>query len=106
MNSPEETEGTASKRFVSGRLFERPLELEENQILPVYYAVSGFGSAEADTIIDAEASGGGGMAIPLGAYVREGEQIRFRPNPISLSIVLLPLAVLGCGLVKALARRI
>ncbi|MFT4135884.1 hypothetical protein [Microbacterium sp.] len=58
------------------------------RIVPVALAWSGFGAGE-----DKEGSnggGGGGVSIPLGAYIRRGDDLRFEPNLVSLVAVAIP----------------
>lgn len=35
--------------------------------------------------------GGGGYALPIGAYVRSPDGVRFRPNPVAMIVVSVPL---------------
>ncbi|MBB4138990.1 hypothetical protein [Microbacterium invictum] len=58
------------------------------RIIPVALSWSAFGAGE-DT---AENGGGGGagLAIPVGAYIRKGDDLRFEPNLISLLAVATP----------------
>lgn len=57
-------------------------------LIPVALTWSGFGAGE-DT--GGSAGGGGGsVAIPVGAYVRKGDDLRFEPNLVSLLAVAVP----------------
>ncbi|MFV0254153.1 MAG: hypothetical protein ACK5H2_12570 [Beutenbergiaceae bacterium] len=56
-------------------------------VVPVALSFYGFGAGEDG---DASGGGGGGTSIPIGAYVRRGENLRFEPNPIPLALVGIP----------------
>ena len=58
------------------------------RLIPVALTWSGFGAGE-DTSGNA-GGGGGGMAIPVGAYIRRGDDLRFEPNLVSLVAVAIP----------------
>lgn len=58
------------------------------RIVPVALAWSGFGGGS-----DEEGNGGGGAGgyvVPLGAYVRRGDDLRFEPNVVSFLAVAIP----------------
>ena len=69
------------------------------RLIPVALTWSGFGAGE-----ESGGAGGGGVgavAIPIGAYVRKGDDLRFEPNLVSLVTVGIPFVwVAG----RALAR--
>ncbi len=70
------------------------------RIVPVAVTWHGFG-AGSESSDGASGGGGGGFSAPVGAYVRQGDGIRFEPNIISLVAVGIPFVwVAG----KALAR--
>lgn len=73
-----------------------------HEILPVALAAFGFGGGQGSG--DAPASGespagrsegsgggGGGYAVPVGAYVATPDGLVFRPNPVTLVAVAVPL---------------
>ncbi len=63
-------------------------DLDGIRIVPVALTWSGFGGGE-----DEAGNGGGGggsVAIPVGAYIRHGDQLRFEPNIVSLIAVSIP----------------
>lgn len=67
-------------------------------LIPVALAWTAFGANE-----DGDNSGGGGAgtAVPIGAYIRKGDDLRFEPNLVSLVAVGIPFVwVAG----RALAR--
>lgn len=58
------------------------------RLIPVALTWSGFGGGE-----DVEGNGGGGgggYSIPIGAYIRRGDDLRFEPNVVSLLAVAIP----------------
>lgn len=71
--------------------FGAPQEVDGVTFVPVALAFTGFGGGEDGE--QAGGGGGGGLAIPVGAYVRQGEGLRFEPNIISLLAVTTPLVV-------------
>ncbi|MET0782917.1 hypothetical protein [Orlajensenia leifsoniae] len=82
--------------------------LDGHEILPVAVVVFGFGGGEgsgdipdADKRGEGSGGGGGGYALPIGAYVGGPDGPTFRPNPIAMMAVAIPL-VTAIGL--ALAR--
>lgn len=75
------------------------------ELVPVAIVSYGFGAGDGGTQADPDASGsgggGGGSSIPVGAYIGGPDGLRFRPNPIAVMAVAIPLVwVTG----KALAR--
>lgn len=69
------------------------------RLVPVALSWSGFGAAEDES--GSSGGGGGGFSIPLGAYIRRGDDLRFEPNIVSALAVGIPFVwVAG----KALAR--
>ncbi len=58
------------------------------RIIPVALAWSGFGGGSDDT--GSGGGGGGGYVIPLGAYIRKGDDLRFEPNLVAFLAVGIP----------------
>ncbi|MFT4213121.1 MAG: hypothetical protein QM626_14750 [Microbacterium sp.] len=58
------------------------------RIIPVALSWSGFGGGTDDS--GNTGGGGGSYTVPLGAYVRKGDDLRFEPNLISLLAVGIP----------------
>jgi len=54
-----------------------PIQVEGVTLVPVALVQYGFG-------------GGGGLSIPIGAYVKSGNTVRFDPNVVSLLVVAIP----------------
>jgi uncharacterized spore protein YtfJ len=69
------------------------------ELVPVALVAYGFGAG--DTEEYGSGGGGGGSAIPLGAYIGGPDGVRFRPNPIALLAVSIPvIGTLGWALAK------
>jgi uncharacterized spore protein YtfJ len=65
-----------------------PREIDGVTIIPVALTATGFGGGS-DTSGNG-GGGGGGYSIPVGAYVRRDEDVRFEPNIIALLAVGIP----------------
>ena len=67
------------------------------RMIPVAVVCNGFGGGSDD---DGNGGGGGGAwAVPLGAYIRRGDDLRFEPNIIALLVAAIPFVwVAGRGL--------
>ncbi|GAA1691840.1 hypothetical protein GCM10009808_06090 [Microbacterium sediminicola] len=58
------------------------------RIIPVALSWTGYGGG---SDVDGNGGGGaGGAAIPVGAYIRRGDDLRFEPNLVSLLAVAIP----------------
>jgi uncharacterized spore protein YtfJ len=74
-------------------------------LIPVAFVTYGFGGTEGSGRIGT-GGGGGGVAIPLGAYVTRDGSMVFRPNPIALLAMVTPLiGALGFAVSKIIAVR-
>lgn len=58
------------------------------RLIPVAVAWSGFGGGSDDA--GNGGGGGGSWAVPVGAYIRRGDDLRFEPNIVSLLAVAIP----------------
>jgi len=58
------------------------------RLIPVALSWSGFGGGSDDA--GNGGGGGGGWSVPLGAYIRKGDDLRFEPNLVSLLGVAIP----------------
>jgi hypothetical protein len=65
-----------------------PQDVDGVKFIPVAVTWSGFGGGSDD--VGNGAGAGGGWAVPVGAYVRRADGLRFEPNPIALLAVLVP----------------
>lgn len=74
------------------------------ELIPVSFVGYGFGAGEgvgapSGQDFSGSGGGGGGVSIPVGAYLRRGGRLVFRPNPIALLAFGLPvLTALGVGI--------
>lgn len=63
-------------------------DVDGTKMIPVALTWSGFGGGS-----DEAGNGGGaggGYAIPIGAYISRGGNLRFEPNPVALLAVAIP----------------
>ncbi len=69
-----------------------PIHIDGVTIVPVAIVQYGFGGGgdDSDSAAASSGGGGGGASIPVGAYVKRGDQVRFEPNIISLIAVSIP----------------
>lgn len=74
-----------------------PQDVDGATITPVALTLTAFAGGTAEN----GDGGGGGVAIPLGVYVRREEGLRFEPNIVSLLAVGIPFV---CVTGRALAR--
>lgn len=64
------------------------VDLDGIRIVPVALTWSGFGGGADD---EGQAGGGaGGTSVPLGAYIRRGDELKFEPNIVSFLAVAIP----------------
>ncbi|MGB4135963.1 MAG: hypothetical protein WA971_05335 [Microbacterium sp.] len=64
-----------------------PVDVDGIGVTPVALTFSGFAAGSGD---QAEGGTGGGVAVPLGVYVRREEGLRFEPNLITLLAIGIP----------------
>lgn len=70
-----------------------PVMIGGVEVVPVAWVQFGFGGGSDEK--DNAGGGGGGMSIPLGVYVKGQDGPTFRPNIISLLVVLIPVLWVG-----------
>ncbi|KAA9135020.1 hypothetical protein F6J84_06980 [Microbacterium caowuchunii] len=58
------------------------------RMIPVALSWNGFGGGGDDS--GNSGGGGGAYAVPLGAYIRKGDDLRFEPNVVSFLAVAIP----------------
>ena len=68
-------------------------EVDGVHMVPVAVVCSGFGGGSDDS--GNGGGGGGGWSVPLGAYIRRGDDLRFEPNIIPLLAVAIPVVWLA-----------
>ncbi len=80
--------GKQASHFGVRAAYGEQQELDGIRIIPVALTWSGFGGGG-----DTEGNGGGGgggYSVPLGAYVRREDDLRFEPNVVSFLAVAIP----------------
>lgn len=82
--------------------YGEPVTVGGQEVVPAALVIFGFGGGEGSgTWPDGEnapegrgegsGGGGGGYVVPLGAYVSGPDGVTFRPNPVAMIIVAVPL---------------
>lgn len=79
--------GKQSASFGVHSAYGDPVDIDGVSVTPVALAITGFAGGTAD---QGEGGTGGGVAIPLGVYVRREEGLRFEPNLVTLVAVAVP----------------
>ncbi|WP_353111274.1 hypothetical protein [Microbacterium sp.] len=79
--------GKQAAKFGVDSAYGAPIDVEGAVVTPVALTVSGYAAGGSE-----EMDGGtaGGIAVPLGVYVRREEGLRFEPNVITLLVVAVP----------------
>ncbi|MDO5052032.1 MAG: hypothetical protein Q4E05_03965 [Pseudoclavibacter sp.] len=92
---PEELSRNLERIGVSLAYGEK-IDLGSSSIVPVAVVGLGFGAGEGEDpragAEGANVSGGGGSAVPVGAYVSDEFGTRFEPNVIALLVAATPIA--------------
>lgn len=70
--------------------YGEPQTADGHTMIPVAFVSNGFGASQGSEKLG-EGGGGGGVAIPIGAYVTEPDGFRFRANSIAQAVVAIPL---------------
>lgn len=76
--------GDQAAAFGVKSAYGEPQDVDGVSITPVALTMSGFAGGKAE---GGEGGTGGGIAVPLGVYVRREEGLRFEPNIVSLLVV-------------------
>jgi uncharacterized spore protein YtfJ len=94
MSSLTEKLAENARRAGIASVYGDPIELDGVTIVPVALSYYGFGAGdEGGDKPDTERAGGGGgggASVPIGAYVRDADGVRFQPNIVSLLAVAIP----------------
>ena len=100
---------TGVKEFAEkiSSLLHQTSTVDGQELEHVFFVSGGFGSAGLEgeaasiaSIDEAGAGGGGGVAIPLGAYYVENAQMKFHVNPIVAMWSAVPLACIGACVLR------
>ncbi|MFG6401623.1 hypothetical protein [Microbacterium sp. P04] len=68
--------------------YGEPLDIDGVRIIPVALTWVGYGGGSDDS--GNGGGGGGGYSVPVGAYIRRGDDLRFEPNIVSLLAIGIP----------------
>ena len=79
--------GKQAASFGVRSAYGEPQDVDGVSITPVALTVTGFAGGNAEP---GEGGAGGGIAVPLGVYVRREEGLRFEPNIVTLLVVAAP----------------
>ncbi len=98
--------GKQSANFGVHSVYGDQIDVGGVRMVPVALAWSGFGGGSDES--GNGGGGGGGYSVPLGAYIRKGDDLRFEPNIVSFLAVAIPFVwVVGRSLsrvIRALKR--
>ncbi len=89
--------------FVS-RLVRNKSSVDGHEIEHVFYVAGGFGEGTDGSESPQHGKGGGGVAIPLGAYVNDGGTIHFRPNKTVLFALGVPIFLAGARVARQMLK--
>lgn len=81
--------GKQSAAFGVHSVYGEQVDVGGISMVPVAISWHGFGAGQ-DESGAGSGGGGAGAAIPVGAYIRKGDDLRFEPNLISLLAVGIP----------------
>jgi hypothetical protein len=80
--------GQQAATFGVSAAYGEQQDVDGVRLVPVALTWSGYGGGS-----DGEGNGGGGgggYTVPLGAYIRRGDDLRFEPNVVSFLTVAIP----------------
>lgn len=80
--------GQQSTRFGVTSAYGEQQDVDGVRIVPVALVWAGYGGGSDEQ--GNGGGGGGGYTLPLGAYIRRGDDLRFDPNLVSLLAVGIP----------------
>ena len=80
--------GKQSATFGVHSAYGEQIDVNGVRIIPVALAWTGFGGGSDES--GNGGGGGGGYSVPLGAYIRKGDDLRFEPNIVSFLAVAIP----------------
>lgn len=102
MSNPLESLTASVSSWGAKLAFGESTTIGGHEVVPAALVVFGFGGGggsgtwpERDTVPESQGEGsgggGGGYALPIGAYVGGPDGLTFRPNPVAVIIVSVPL---------------
>lgn len=80
--------GKQSASFGVKSAYGEQQDVDGIRFIPVAITWAGFGGGSDES--GTSGGGGGGYSVPLGAYVRRGDDLRFEPNVVSFLAVAIP----------------
>lgn len=80
--------GAQAAQFGVTAAYGEQQDVDGVRIVPVALAWTGYGGGQDEA--GNGGGGGGGYSVPLGAYVRRGDDLRFEPNIVSFLAVAIP----------------
>ncbi|GAA2991250.1 hypothetical protein JOD63_001156 [Microbacterium terrae] len=80
--------GKQSASFGVTGAYGEQQDVDGIRIIPVALSGSGFGGGSDET--GNGGGGGGGWSVPVGAYIRRGDDLRFEPNIVAFLAVAIP----------------
>lgn len=83
------------------KLVRQKSTVDGHEVEHVFYVAGGFGAGkDSDTDEGGEGFGGGGVAVPLGAYYSDGGRVRFHANPAVMVLLGAPVFLAGACIAK------
>lgn len=82
--------------------YGEPVTLGGVETVPVSRVRFGFGGGSDEN--GSAGGGGGGVSIPVGVYVSAVDGPRFRPNPVTMMALLIPVLGIGAPALAKLVR--
>ncbi|QEW03355.1 hypothetical protein [Microbacterium lushaniae] len=80
--------GEQAAQFGVTAAYGEQLDVDGVRLVPVALTWTGFGGGADES--GNGGGGGGGYTVPLGAYIRRGDDLRFEPNIVSFLAVAIP----------------
>lgn len=80
--------GQQTASFGVSAAYGEQQDVDGVRIVPVALTWMGYGGGSDDS--GNGGGGGGGYSLPLGAYIRRGDDLRFEPNVVSFLAVAIP----------------
>lgn len=94
--------GKLSTRLGVNAVYGEKQDIDGVTMVPVAASWSGFGGGSDDS--EQGGGGGGAVSVPVGAYVRRPEGLRFEPNIIALLTVAVPFVCVTGNALRKIIR--